>query len=1061
MKKRNIVPYLAIIYSLFTGCPSLNNSSDSFPGIVTQPRFIGNGLYEGDYWPAEAWKFCDPEAVGIDSEKLIDVYEESFQSELETGGLVIIKDGYIVAEHYSNATSQSFFDGNKMAWIFTSAAIGKAIEFGFIESIDNTVCQYFDEWDCSDVMDPRRSITIEHLLTMTSGLKWDESQDLDSMNQSSSHLSYVLEKETVSEPGTVFNLSSGDAALLSEIIRQSTGMQLHDFIQQNVFEPIGIIKPQWDTDQSGLTKAYSGISARLQDYARFGLLFLSRGQWQGEQVVSGEWVDASAFMSRGVNPQFGYLWHNNLNSRFSMPDTAFLENAFMAAGENGQRLYVIPSENIVIVRAAGVESSSQWNDEQFLQRIFESLIGDIERTLVFACSEDNDLFQAVTQSDRPYPRYDSAAEAISYAPDYSGVLILADRYPDTTEVLEQECITEASIKRLRLYVEYPSSLPGLDLGRPRFQRVTTGSGNIDQRIVVNSNFFNPSLEKNRILMVNSCYYLPVFIADPHLALSQVVGYDSAVLGITEGYESLLFKHPDAQILVATTKLSHFVTGRYAPAVAWAKVWERILGWLVPGTVLPPLTWEPEVRPSYSSGEVLPENAMTNSIMRALEYYYQSHLLIHPDWPQVLWPPGCNRILPDWPVGDGSYGIGEAYITHRIYADGSQAVSRGVRADCNLEAGMGLSAGAVVFNDEKYQDTAIKINDYMLFESILSQGPRANRYSPSYGLLGWMEGSTSGLYFGDDSARALLATIASAAFLQTDQWDEAIVRTILGNFRTTGIFGYRPALIYDEQLQQKGWKYYNKLSYIDYCPHYQSWLWCTYLWLYDKTGYSPLLDKVKSGMRMMMEAFPEQWRFEANRYESELCRMLLPLAWLVRVEDTAEHRQWLDRIARAVIDIQEESGAIRQIPVMVLTDNALYGTSECALVYEEGDPATDALYSINFALIGMHEAAYVTGESEYSDSARRLADFFIRTQTRSESHPELDGTWFRGFDLEKWDYWGSDGDLGWGVWVNEIGWTHSWITTALTLMEMDASLWDLSRGSQAGVHFDFYKGIMLP
>jgi hypothetical protein len=210
----------------------------------------------------------------------------------------------------------------------------------------------------------------------------------------------------------------------------------------------------------------------------------------------------------------------------------------------------------------------------------------------------------------------------------------------------------------------------------------------------------------------------------------------------------------------------------------------------------------------------------------------------------------------------------------------------------------------------------------------------------------------------------------------------------------------------------------------------------------------------------MKAYPN-WRLEANRVETERCRMLLPLAWLVRVEDTPEHRGWLDTIARYVITRQDASGAIPQIPGAVVGSNDGYGTAECALTHQAGDPATDALYAINFALIGMHEAAAATGEARYAQSATKMADFFIRTQTRSQSHPELDGTWYRGFDFKKWDYWASDGDAGWGVWTNEIGWTHSWITTALALRQMNTSLWDLTRDSKIARNFQKYRSEMLP
>jgi len=211
---------------------------------------------------------------------------------------------------------------------------------------------------------------------------------------------------------------------------------------------------------------------------------------------------------------------------------------------------------------------------------------------------------------------------------------------------------------------------------------------------------------------------------------------------------------------------------------------------------------------------------------------------------------------------------------------------------------------------------------------------------------------------------------------------------------------------------------------------------------------------------MMEAYPN-WRLEANRFEQERARMLLPLAWLVRADDTPEHRAWLRTVAGYVIGIQDESGAIPQRVGHVVGSNEAYGTGECALIHQDGDPATDLLYTTNFAFIGMHEAAEATGEPDYARSAARLADFVVRIQTSSEPHPELDGSWYRSFDFRKWDYWGSDGDAGWGVWTIESGWTHSWITATLALRQRGTSLWELTEKSGIGEAFGRLGPIMLP
>lgn len=675
---------------------------------------------------------------------------------------------------------------------------------------------------------------------------------------------------------------------------------------------------------------------------------------------------------------------------------------------------------------------------------------------ILACRADNDLFQVLNAASAPCRRFDTPAEVLREAPRGAAVLLLADGYPTERTPLTAADFDLATQKNLRLYVEYPASLKSLEFKEPAYQR-TGHYGAVVERTVLASDFFEPRLKKMRIVMVHDCHYLPVEASNPHMVLTQVEGYDHAVYGITEAAHPLLFEHPAGNVLVATTKLSQFVTARYAPTEAWAPIWEHILAWLAPGATVPALTWAPTVRPMYGPDQPLPDDALDQAIRRGVDYYRKSRLLIHEDWPPQE---GQAGIPPDWPVGDGSLGIAECYISKRIFIDGSQAVSRSARADCNLEAALGLSFGFAFDRNAAHEKLAHTLNDLVFFDSVICQLHRADPNNAAYGLLSYHTGDITGGYWGDDNARALLSAIGSAALLKTDRWDASILRGILANFRTTGVHGFRPQNIGDQALQQHGWRHFFNLEHIDYCPHMQCYIWATYFWLYHKTGYEPLLARGREGVRRMMEAHPN-WRLEANRYEQERCRMLLPLAWLVRADDTPAHRRWLDEVARYVIKIQDESGAVPQIPGHVVQANSGYGTGECALVHQAGDPATDALYTINFAFLGMHEAAAATGNADYAQSARRMADFFIRTQTQSQTRPELDGTWYRGFDYKKWDYWASDGDWGWGVWTNEIGWTHSWITAVLALQKMDTSLWELSAGSPIAKDFEKYRTIMLP
>jgi len=690
--------------------------------------------------------------------------------------------------------------------------------------------------------------------------------------------------------------------------------------------------------------------------------------------------------------------------------------------------------------------------------------------LFFSCPADNDLFRVASANGQPCSRYDSPAQAIENAPDNAGVLILADAYPKTRTQLPHELLAQARQKHLRLYIEYPQSLPDLQFAEPRY--VKCGPyGSVLERTVVASDFFGPDLPKMRILVINDCTVLPVQAANPHLVLARVVGYDEAVLGLPAETTPVLFEHPQGNILVATTKLSQFVTARYAPAVAWEPLWQAILSYLQPDAEKRQLKWTPTVRATYGPDDKLPADAERQTLRRAAEYYRLSRLLVHEsglDWNhEKNWIPEENKGLkplpPDWVVGDGSHGILECYISKRVFLDGSQAANPCTRADCSLESAMGLAGAAAAFNKDYYARVASNLNDFIYFKANVSQGPRANPQSPSYGLLGHniLEGGGTDQYYGDDNARCVLSSMASAAWLKSDRWDQAMLKTILANFRTTGPEGFRPAKVTEGSLQANGWQHYWRYNGRHFSPHYQSYIWAAYLWLYDKTQFKPLLERARNGIRITMEAYPKGWGAECGRMDEERIHMLLPLAWLLRVEDTPQHRQWLDQMARYVFDSIQPCGAIPQHVEAPYTANKQYGTGEAPITYVAGDPATDLLYTLNFAISGMHEAAAVTGDPQYARAVDKMAEFFTRIQTRSETHPELDGTWFRSFDFDKWEYWGSDGDAGWGVWTNEIGWTHSWIAATLALRQMKTNLWDLTRDSKIAKDFDTLRQQMLP
>lgn len=706
----------------------------------------------------------------------------------------------------------------------------------------------------------------------------------------------------------------------------------------------------------------------------------------------------------------------------------------------------------------------------FVEAVFTSVTmaetpTNAPRNVVFCCPADNDLYRVIAAGETEPVRVESAGEAVEVAAPNSGVLLLADGYPERTTPLDQAVLDKAAANGLRIFIEYPSWLPDKKIGPPRRTHL--------ERVVVASDAFGPTLSRLRLLAIHDCHFVEVEVPKAHLVAARVAGFDTAVFGLDDVKTyPILFEYADREILVSTTKLSHFVTARYATQEAIQAVWRTVFQWLQPEGPIPQLEWTPTVRPTYARQEPLPADAARKAIVRGIDWHTNARMLIHASWKAkydeyrregVVNPKNPIGPLPDpaWPAGDGQHGVLEGFSS-RIAFDGTQPVRWWLRSDSNGETALAFALRSRLDNDRRSRRAATNLLDWVYFNSGLFKNDPAQA---DFGLIRWA--ADSGSLYGDNDIKAILSCMGTAALLETDRWDEALLRNILGNYRTTGVLGFRGAALNDEQLRKLGWQHYWRARTVHYAPHYQAWIWASYLWLYDKTGYEPLLERTRGAVRKMMEAYPDRWRW-TNGIQQERGRMLLTLAWLVRVDDRPEHRAWLQRMADDIQECQDPCGAIREeLGDLALgsyrppQSNAEYGTREASLIHENGDPVADMLYTCNFAFLGLNEAYAATGEPQYGEMADRLAEFLVRIQVRSDAHPELDGGWFRAFDFRRWDYWGSNADSGWGAWSIEVGWTQAWIPTVLAMRELDLNLWDLTKNSNITRHWDKTRALMLP
>jgi CubicO group peptidase (beta-lactamase class C family) len=292
-------------------------------------------------------------------------------------GLLIVKDGYLVFEEYFDGHVWDYaaerFEGSFVTFdrdtrhttmsvtkAFTSALVGIAIDEGFVADEQEKLFDFFPNYaQLSDK--EKETITLEHLLTMTSGLEWNEVEysysesenDLIQLFIQQDPVAYILAKPLVHEPGSYWYYSGGDVNLLGEVIQQSTGERMDDFAKERLFVPLGITSYEWDFINPDLVHASGNLMLRPRDMAKFGYLILNDGAWQGEQILSTNWIDKtkSAYIATpwpDSGEQYGYQWWLK-----SYPYHDDEISALHRTGWGGQAVVIFDDLEVVVVFTGG------------------------------------------------------------------------------------------------------------------------------------------------------------------------------------------------------------------------------------------------------------------------------------------------------------------------------------------------------------------------------------------------------------------------------------------------------------------------------------------------------------------------------------------------------------------------------------------------------------------------------------------------------------------------------------------------------------------------------------
>ena len=295
----------------------------------------------------------------------VEDWEEHLASN-QTQAFVVIRDGQIVYEQYFNGNQRdSIVTSFSVAKSFASALIMLAVEDGYIASLDDPITDYLPELAARDQR--FTDISIRNLLRMASGLEYTEMRPL-LFNSDDILTTYYPDQRKISlenthiidPPGLYFLYNKYHPQLLGMILERATGMRVTAYLQEKLWEPLGMeYDGSWSTDSaaSDFEKMETGVNGRALDFAKFGVLFLNQGMWQGEQLLSAEAVRESSgpFLPEAYDNYYPEWFANrpgqgyyNLMWWGSVRDDGNYD--FAAMGDKGQYIYISPHKELVILR---------------------------------------------------------------------------------------------------------------------------------------------------------------------------------------------------------------------------------------------------------------------------------------------------------------------------------------------------------------------------------------------------------------------------------------------------------------------------------------------------------------------------------------------------------------------------------------------------------------------------------------------------------------------------------------------------------------------------------------
>ncbi|HID56468.1 TPA: hypothetical protein EYP37_08050 [Candidatus Poribacteria bacterium] len=631
---------------------------------------------------------------------------------------------------------------------------------------------------------------------------------------------------------------------------------------------------------------------------------------------------------------------------------------------------------------------------------------------------DYDLLPHETLADWPFEEWELS--------DYDALIICSEHFPQPTRFRKRALERIASFLKQgkSLYLEYASPLTQ--------EEVCPKSIDFQRLFVVKDHYLTRDLELGAILDAHRTFYFPAAFPDQEeiLSLARICGTFQKMgdaLDELVPVFSVVFRY-GGRIIYSGVEMSCFTTKLYRPTAHWERLLRRIVLFLIPEelradyeertssiSVCKREACGEKISPKWSEGERREKYRI--ALERNLRWYRSS------------------GVMPD---PTGTKGVYEQ-VHSDIDCFGRQRVVEWYRPDCNAQSALAFYLVGRALNRGEDQQTGLNIIEFLL----------AHRFQDldldheTYGFWSWWEMKRMQKYaeaiYGDDNSWPAFALLKLYQMTGRKEYLERGLLTTEALLVTQGIGGLRHARLNGVEVNQRGKAWYTQQNWEDAwggsSPHYGANVLAVFFYVYGLTGDKRYLSVAEEGLSNMIRRYLDKSYTEwVTSHTAEHARFLLALASGCHYSERTEFRNALKEVCDFLMAHQVACGAIQE------WDNPnrnTYGTAETGVFCENGEPISDQLYCTSFAALGLWTVYKSTSDKTYLDAFRRLTDYLVHIQVRS-GYPRTDGGWMRGFDFEHWEYYGASGDIGWGAYAMETGWTNAIIDTALAFYLLDDS-----------------------